>query len=239
MIRNLLALIIFSMLAPPSAPRFVAPANGEASQATTGTVQGQVTDPTGATVAGASVTLSNSITNYKVSAKTDDTGGFRIQNVPFNSYQVTVTAPEFQPSDQTIDLHSAVPVQLAVQLSVKALAAEVNVKAEDSHMIEAYRTGSDTDLNTPMLMKQLGAERSSGLEKMVESAPGIVADDNGRYHARGSESSVQTVINGVPVTENMSAIFATSLDPRTASHVEVLTGGIPAEFGDKLGAVVN
>jgi hypothetical protein len=50
---------------------------------------------------------------------------------------------------------------------------------------------------------------------------------------------VQTVINGVPVTENMSAIFATSLDPRTASHVEVLTGGIPAEFGDKLGAVVN
>ena len=47
------------------------------------------------------------------------------------------------------------------------------------------------------------------------------------------------VINGVPVTENMSAIFATSLDPRTASHVEVLTGGIPAEFGGPLGAVVN
>jgi hypothetical protein len=238
-VRNLLALIILSLLAHASAPRFVSAASGEASQATTGTVQGQVTDPTGATVAGASVTLSNSITNYRVSTKTDDTGGFRFQNVPFNSYQVAVTAPEFQASDQTIDLHSAVPVQLAVQLTVKALAAEVNVTAGDSHMIEADRTGSDTDLNTPMLMKSLGAAPSRGLEKMVESAPGIVQDDNGRYHARGSESGVQTVINGVPVTENMSAIFATSLDPRTASHVEVLTGGIPAEFGDKLGAVVN
>lgn len=210
-----------------------------AGQATTGSVQGQVTDPAGAAVAGAEVTLVNSITNYKVSARTDDNGAFRFQNVPFNSYKLTVAAKEFQQSDQTIDLHSAVPLQVSIQLGVKALAAEVNVTAGDTHMIEADRTGSDTDLNTPMLMKQLGAAPSRGLQKMVESAPGVVADDNGRIHPRGSESNVQTVINGVPVTENMSAIFATSLDPRTASHVEVLTGGIPAEFGDKLGAVVN
>jgi outer membrane receptor protein involved in Fe transport len=37
----------------------------------------------------------------------------------------------------------------------------------------------------------------------------------------------------------MSAIFSTSLDARTLRTVEVLTGGIPAEFGDKLAGVIN
>ncbi|MFY9554770.1 MAG: TonB-dependent receptor [Blastocatellia bacterium] len=239
MTRSLVGLIVLLTAVPVSVVSNVNASDSGGAQATTGAVQGQVTDPTGAAVAGATVTLSNSITNYRVSTQTDDAGAFRFQNVPFNSYKLTVTAPEFQTNDQPIDLHSAVPLQVTAQLAVKSLSAEVNVTAEDSHMIEADRTGSDTDLNTPMLMKQIGAAPSRGLQKMVESAPGVVADDNGRIHPRGSESNVQTVINGIPVTENMSAIFATSLDPRTASHIEVLTGGIPAEFGDKLGAVVN
>src|SRR5262249_42813502 len=221
-----------------------APADGTTpadnpTQSTVGIVQGQVTDPSGAAVIAANVTLQNSITNYKVTAKTDDTGSFKFQNIPFNNYRLTVEAVDFQNSEQTVDVHSAVPIQLTVQLAVKNLSAEVNVTADDTHMIEADRTGADTDLNSPLLLKSLGAAPSRGLQKMVESAPGVVADDNGRIHPRGSESNVQTVINGVPVTENMSAIFSTSIDPRTASHVEVLTGGIPAEFGDKLGAVVN
>ena len=239
MIRDLFTLVILSIVTTAGPVRSLAAEKSESPQATTGTVQGQVTDATGASVADASVTLLNSITNYKVTTKTDDTGVFRFQNVPYNSYELTVTAAEFQESHQDVDLHSAVPVQVTVQLAVKALAAEVTITTHDSHMIEADRTGSDTDLNTPMLMKQIGSAPSRGLQKMVESAPGVVADDNGRIHPRGSESNVQTVVNGIPVTENMSAIFATSLDPRTTSHVEVLTGGIPAEFGDKLGAVVN
>jgi hypothetical protein len=239
MIRYLIVPLILTIAASAGPVRSLETSGGEPPQATTGTVQGQVTDATGATVAGASITLLNSITNYKVTAKSDDTGAFRFQNVPYNSYEVTVNAAEFQELHQDIDLHSAVPLQVTIQLALKGLKAEVNVTTDDSHMIEADRTGSDTDLNTPMLMKQIGTAPSRGLQKMVESAPGVVADDNGRIHPRGSESNVQTVINGIPVTENMSAIFATSIDPRTTSHVEVLTGGIPAEFGDKLGAVVN
>ena len=217
---------------------FAAAAN-EPSQATIGSVQGQVSDPQGAALPGATVTLMNSITNYKVSAKTDDAGAFKFLNVPFNTYKLSVEAEEFQPAEQIVDVHSAVPTQVSAQLAVKSLSAEVSVSAGDNHLIEADRVSADTDLNTPLLLNNIGPAPSRGLQKMVESAPGVVADDGGRIHVRGSESNVQTVINGVPVTENMSAIFSTSIDPRTASHVEVLTGGIPAEFGDKLGAVIN
>src|SRR5689334_23760125 len=219
---------------------FSAPLNAlardDSGQSTVGTVQGQVTDQSGAVLPGATVTLVNSITGYKVTAKTDDAGNFKLVNIPFNNYKLTVDAAEFQPNEQAVDVHTAVPAQLAIQLAPKGLSEQVNVSAGDSGaVIETDRTSADTDLNTVNLLNNLGPAPSRGLQKMVESAPGVVADDNGRIHPRGSESNVQTVINGVPVTENMSAIFSTSIDPRTTSHVEVLTGGIPAEFGDKLG----
>ena len=85
----------------------------------------------------------------------------------------------------------------------------------------------------------MGAVPSRAIESIVASAPGFVTDDNGRMHPRGSESQVQYVVDGIPVTDNMSAIFSTSLDARTLRTVEVLTGGIPAEFGDKLAGVIN
>ncbi|HXG91097.1 MAG TPA: TonB-dependent receptor [Blastocatellia bacterium] len=237
--RCFLTLIILIATAAGGTLQCFASALDEGAQSTVGSIQGQVTDASGAVVAGATVTLSNSITSYKVTTQTDETGAFKFLNIPFNTYKLTVEVSGFQPSEQTVDVHSAVPAQLTIQLQVAAIGETVNVTAGDTHMIESDRVSADTDLNTTLMMRSIGPAPSRGLQKMVESTPGVVADDNGRIHPRGSESNVQTVINGVPVTENLSAIFATSIDPRNASHVEVLTGGIPAEFGDKLGAVVN
>ena len=106
-------------------------------------------------------------------------------------------------------------------------------------MLESDRTSSDTDINQTILERPLGATPSRAIESIVASAPGFVTDDNGRMHPRGSESQVQYVIDGIPVTDNLSAIFSTSLDARTMRTVEVLTGGIPAEFGDKLAGIIN
>jgi hypothetical protein len=96
-----------------------------------------------------------------------------------------------------------------------------------------------TKISQTLLERPLGAVPSRGIESIVASAPGFAPDDNGRLHPRGSESQVQYVVDGIPITDNLSAIFATSLDARTLRTVEVLTGGISAEFGDKLGGVVN
>lgn len=204
-----------------------------------GTIQGQVRDSNGAAVAGAKVILSNPVTNFRASTETDATGAFKFSNVPFNHYVLRVESPGFRAAVQTVDVHSAVPAQVNFVLTVAEVAEQITVTAGDSNIIDADRVSADTDLNLSLLTKQLGPAPSRGLEKMVQSAPGVVADDNGRLHVRGSESNVQTVVNGIPVTDNLSAIFSTALDPRTVSHVEVITGGVPAEFGDKLGAVVN
>lgn len=209
------------------------------AQTRVGTVQGTVKDPNGALVAGATVTVKQTVTGYTQAAQTDTQGAFKLLNLPFNTYTVRAEAPGFQAVEQTVDLESNVPYSLDLKLNVGETAASVTVTGDSAALVEPDKTASDTDINQTLIERQAGAAPSRGIEAIVASAPGIATDDNGRLHPRGSESQVQYVIDGVPVTDNLSAIFSTSLDARTLRTAEVLTGGIPAEFGDKLAGVIN
>src|SRR5213593_3014687 len=192
------------------------------SQARIGSIQGVVKDPTGALVPNAKVTVTQPVTGYKQTAQTDAQGSFKLVNIPFNTYQVHVEAAGFQSTDQSVDLETTIPLNLDLSLSLEQATAAVSISTDAGAMLETDRTSSDTDLNQTLLERPLGAAPSRAIESMVASTPGFVTDDNGRMHPRGSESQVQYVIDGVPVTDNMSAIFSTSLDARTLRTVEVL-----------------
>ena len=209
------------------------------AQTRIGTIQGTVKDPNGALVPNATVTVSQPVTGYKQTVTTDAQGAFRVVNVPFNTYKVHAEASSFQPAEQNIDLESAVPLNVDLTLSLETATANVTVTADSASMVESDRTSSDTDISQTVLERLIGAAPSRAIENIVASTPGFVTDDNGRMHPRGSESQVQYVVDGVPITDNTSAIFSTSIDARTLRTVEVLTGGIPAEFGDKLAGVIN
>lgn len=209
------------------------------AQARIGTVQGTVKDPTGALVPDAQVTITQPVTRYTQTAQTDRAGTFKLVNIPFNTYNVSVKAAGFQQTEEAIDLESTIPLNLELTLAITGAEAEVTVTESSTALLEPDRSSSDTDISQSILERPMGAVPSRAIESIVASAPGFVTDDNGRMHPRGSESQVQYVVDGIPVTDNMSAIFSTSLDARTLRTVEVLTGGIPAEFGDKLAAVIN
>ena len=209
------------------------------AQGRIGTVQGTVKDPSGALVRDAKVTITQPLSGYSQTVQTDEQGSFKLVNIPFNTYKVAAEAPGFQPAEQSIDVESTIPSNLEISLPLAGTTAAVTVTTDNSAILEQDRTSSDTDLNQTLLERPVGAAPSRAIESMVASAPGFVTDDNGRMHPRGSESQVQYVVDGVPITDNMSAIFSTSLDARTLRTVEVLTGGIPAEFGDKLAGVIN
>ena len=208
-------------------------------QARIGSIQGIVKDPSGALVPNATITVTQPVTGYRQTTQTDAQGAFKLVNVPFNTYKVRAEANGFQPDEESIDLESTVPLNLELSLTLEQTTAAVTITTGSEAMLETDRTSSDTDINQTILERPLGATPSRAIESIVASTPGFVTDDNGRMHPRGSESQVQYVVDGVPITDNMSAIFSTSLDARTLRTVEVLTGGIPAEFGDKLAGVIN
>ncbi|MDQ3820121.1 MAG: carboxypeptidase regulatory-like domain-containing protein, partial [Acidobacteriota bacterium] len=209
------------------------------AQARIGTIQGTIKDQNGAVVPNAKVTIKQSVTGYTQTAQTDTDGTFKLVNVPFNTYTIRAEAAGFQAAEQSVDLESNIPLGVDLTLNVAGTAASVTVTTSNSVDVESDRTSSDTDINQTVLERPVGATPSRAIENIVASTPGFVTDDNGRMHPRGSESQVQYVVDGVPVTDNLSAIFSTSVDARTLRTVEVLTGGIPAEFGDKLAGVIN
>src|SRR6202012_5275031 len=82
------------------------------AQTNSGTVSGSVTDPTGAVVPGAVVTIENPVSGYSRRAVSDSSGSFRFTNLPFNPYPLTVSANGFGSAAQDADVRSVIPINV-------------------------------------------------------------------------------------------------------------------------------
>ena len=109
-----------------------------------GTVRGTVTDHSGAVIPNATVRLSNEVSGLNRSVTTDGTGQFEFTNIPFNPYQVTVTAAGFAKLTQNLEIRSVVGTNLKLSLKVgEASATTVTVEA-GGDLIENDPTSTPT-----------------------------------------------------------------------------------------------
>ena len=83
-----------------------------------GAVRGTVTDPSGAVIPGATVHVTNEVSGLDRTATTDATGQFEFTNVPFNPYQITVTATGFSQLKQNFEIRSSVGTSLKLVLPI-------------------------------------------------------------------------------------------------------------------------
>ena len=65
------------------------------AQTNAGSINGTVTDPSGAVIVGAKVDLLNPVSAYSRNTVSDASGHFQFTNLPFNSYHVTATVAGF------------------------------------------------------------------------------------------------------------------------------------------------
>jgi hypothetical protein len=202
-----------------------------------GTVTGVVKDPQGLALPGASVVLSNRVSRASQDAVTDGSGRYALQNVAFGTYVLTVSLSGFSTSEQVVEIRSSVPLVRDLQLGLGTVTESVTVAADA--LLEISATGSHVDLGANLIDQLPSATPSKQLSSMLLSAPGFIPSQNGRIHVRGSHGQIQYVVDGVPLTDEYSEAFANPLDPRYVKSAAVMTGGIPAEYGGKLAAVVD
>ena len=98
-------------------------AGGALAQGNSGTLNGAVTDATGASIPGATVVILDPVTGYTRSFVSDLGGHFHFYNLPFNPYRLTVTEAGFEPVSVVVQVRSAVPMSLPVTLQVARGAA--------------------------------------------------------------------------------------------------------------------
>jgi hypothetical protein len=202
-----------------------------------GTVVGMVKDSQGLAVPGATVMLGNRVSQTKQEAVADDTGRFTFANVPYGTYVLTASLSGFAPVEQVVDVRSTVALVRDVELRVGGLTQTVNVAADS--LLESSSVGSRLGLGASLIDQLPTATPSKQIGSMLLSVPGFIPSQNGRIHVRGSHGQIQYVVDGVSMTDEFSEAFANPLDPQYVKSAAVMTGGIPAEYGNKLAAVVD
>lgn len=205
---------------------------GSAWGQATATLKGIVRDPSGAELAQATILLRNALTGYESRTETSAGGAFQIANIPFQNYQLTVARAGFLESRQTVALQSNVPVELAIMLALHSISEEVSVTAFDrSELVDVEATGTRTQLNLAQMEHMPIAVGSRALESVLLSMPGFAADANGAIHPRGAHNQMTYVIDGMPVSDQLTGAFGNGIDSSIVQTLELYTGDIPAEYG--------
>jgi hypothetical protein len=201
-------------------------------------VDGTVTDPSGAVVSNATVEVRNPVSGFQRTATTDATGKFVIPNVPFHPYHLTVSATGFAPKVQDIDVRSVVPVNLAISLQVTGSTESVTVEAAGDLLENdpSFHTDVDRDLFNKIPLES----RSSSVSSLVTLAsPGIAADSNGLFHGMGDHAENSFSVDGQPITDQQSKVFSNQIPLDSIQSMEVISGAPPAEYGEKASVVIN
>jgi hypothetical protein len=208
------------------------------AQRTTGELRLTVTDPSGLRLK-STVELVSDANEYRHTFTTDDQGNLDAKRLPYGIYQLQIQAQGFAPVSEQVEIRSALPLDRTIRLKVAPISESVKVTASAT-LVDPYRAGSVNEMGLQTIQNQLTALPGRSMQDLVNSEPGWLYEGNAVLHPRGSEYQTQFVVDGIPLTDNRSPSFGP--EPAEANDVESLdiyTAGIPAEFGRKMGGVVE
>ena len=208
-----------------------------AAQRDRGELQVEVHDPQGATLS-ASGELVSEGNQFHLNFTIGDDGRYAAQDLAFGVYRLSVSRSGFVPEVQLVEIRSMVPQHLSLTLGLKPVETQVEV-SETETMVDPSRTSTVYTIGSQTIGEQLSPQAGRGVLNVVDAQPGWLQEANGVLHPRGSEYDVQFVVDGLPMTENRSPGFAPPIESSDVESMRVMTAGFPAEYGRKLGGVVE
>jgi len=206
------------------------------AQVDRGSLHLRVTDATGLPLRSAG-TIASEAPQFFRAFETDSVGAFVLENLPFGRYQLRLESAGFAPYSTIIEVRTAVPRTFRIELSV-ALTSAVEVTNEPP-LVDVSRAGVVFSIGAPQIQAAMPSVPGRRLLDLVDAQPGWLMEANGVLHPRGSEYQTLFVVDGIPMDDNRSPAFAPDLQDSDLQAVHVLTGNFPAEYGRKLGGVVE
>ncbi len=206
-------------------------------QVNSGELRLKVTDSTGAGLK-ASVTVLSQGNQYSLAFPTNAEGSADIHRLPYGLYLVTVEKPGFSSVANTLQVGSALPIDLAIKLQVAPVSTVVAVNAEQT-LIDPDRPSSIMEIGSKQIEDRVQSLPGRSVQDLVVTQPGWLYEGNAVLHPRGSEYQTQFVIDGLPLTDNRSPSFGPEIEADDLESMSIYTAGFPAEYGRKMGGVVE
>ena len=220
-------------------------------QSVNGSITGEVTDPSGAVVAGAHVAAHNLDTGVDTSTTTNSTGTFNIDFLPIGNYQVTVQANGF--STETLPQFALEARQTAafnIKLTVGSASSTVNVSAAAPILNTSDPTldstfTSNTIRNFPLngldfsalTLYVPGAVSTAGTSGTTSIERSTYYTDTPNINGNRAQSNNYT-LDGIDMNEPFNNLISYSPAPEALEEVKVVTADSPVDTGNVNGAGV-
>jgi hypothetical protein len=206
-------------------------------QANHGELRLKVTDPAGLGVR-TTVRIVCEANQYRNTLNTDDEGNLIAQRLPYGIYRIEILQPGFAAVQQTVGIRTSVPAEYKFQLKLAAVGEVVNVSAP-STLVNPEQAGDVSQIGSEEIQDRVTSVPGRSMQDLVNDQPGWLYEGNAVLHPRGSEYQTQFVVDGIPLTDNRSPGFGPELEADDVQSVSIYTAGIPAEYGRKMGGVVE
>jgi len=216
------------------------------AQATaSGTIQGTVTDKSGAVVSGAQVVAKNRATDTTRNATSNDTGYYRFELLPVGVYTVTVTKPGFTTVAQTIEILIGQTTTANAELKPGATSEIIEVTSE-APLVDQLKTSVSQDI-TPKEVEELPMV-GRDVANLAYLAPGVKATDSydptkNRYailSVNGENGrNVNVTVNGIDNKDNTVGGPVMQLPLEAVQEFQISTQRFSAENGRSEGAAIN
>jgi len=228
-------------------------AAGLKAQSTTAQITGRVSDPSGAVIPGALITVANVDTGVKRQTESNELGHYAVPLLPPGTYRVTVQKEGFRPVTRTgITLQVDQVARVDFVLEVGAVTETVEVSAaaplleQDSSSLGQV-IDSSRILNMPLNGRMVF--------RLVQLTPGVLAPpgakgqfgdisvgtfDDVHFSINGGRAqSNEVLIDGVPATTGFLNLFTTVPSVEATQEFKVQSNNLSAEWGRFGGGVIN
>jgi hypothetical protein len=206
-------------------------------QSNSGELRLKVTDPVGLGVK-TTVQIVSRANQYRSTLETNDQGHLDVQRLPYGIYQLEIRHLGFASTTESVEIHSSIPAEHTIQLKVSSVTESLTVRAANT-LIDPDEAGSVGQIGSDMIQDRLGSVPGRSLQDLVNSQPGWLYEGNAILHPRGSEYQTQFVVDGIPLTDNRSPGFGPGIEADDVQSLSIYTAGIPAEYGRKMGGVIE
>ena len=220
------------------------------AQTSNATVDGLITDPKGAVVAGARVVLTSKDTSQASTFVSDSNGLYTFRNVLPGTYQLAVTALGFgQYVQEGILVRIGYPIRLNIEMKLVATTVRVEVAADASPLnFENAEIRGSIDpqeiQDVPLLVS--GSLRSAG--NFASLLPGVVrgsGDVSGAHVSGGQAQTGIVILDGISLYNSSGtpgltgAVLDFPQSPDIISEFQVLTSNYDARYGSASGVTVE
>jgi outer membrane receptor protein involved in Fe transport len=217
-------------------------------QAVSGSINGSITDSSGATVPGAVVRVVNNATGVEYVSKSNGAGYFNSSNLIAGSYRVEVVATGFKAVSYkavTVDIGSL--IRLDVSLEVGNIQDKVTVTAETAQLqTEKVELGGTVSERALLALPAEGRNPTAlaGLHAGVimgtgqEGIPGSGGSANYSFSVNGQRAQMnRQLLDGVDDTEGVSGAAALVPSTDAIQEYQLVTSNYDVELGQVAGAV--